>query len=352
LRLPVPLAWLILGLAFFTAAILRQFHDRTPESPLAPPLVGSLLFAGIFFLLLVSAREWRRGAVAGKGVRLGSVTPLLLMLLIEKWISISVYPAVFRWLARDGADPRWLDAQFWTLAGVGLILACLLVGRLSRPTARKTWRRARPSRWLFAAAATALVVGGSYTILLLLGWVLGANLQLHWPSPGPLLGWILGGQALLAFAEEIYYRGLLMSEVERLAPRLGVRGPSARRWLALLFTAGLFGIEHLTLGPPWGHSARQLIFATALGVLLGILVMVSANLHFAAGVHAWINWLLLGAAPYLVHEGGRPAIPPGTYIGLTLILAFVLVFVFQRWRRRQAYGEPGELMDLGQGRPG
>ena len=65
MRIPVALAWGILGLAFFTAALLRQFHDRTPASPLAPGLVGSLLFAAIFFLLLVSAREWRRGAVAG-----------------------------------------------------------------------------------------------------------------------------------------------------------------------------------------------------------------------------------------------------------------------------------------------
>jgi len=154
----------------------------------------------------------------------------------------------------------------------------------------------------------------------------------------------VGGQSLLAFAEELYYRGLLLSEMERLAPRLGVRGPAGRRWLALGFTSALFGFEHLTLGPPWGASMRQLIFTVALGLLFGILVMLSANLHFSAAIHAWINCLLLGAAPYLVDETGRPALPPGTYIGLVLILAFVITFAMKRWRVRQQMAEPGELM--------
>jgi hypothetical protein len=53
---------------------------------------------------------------------------------------------------------------------------------------------------------------------------------------------------------------------------------------------------------------------------------------------------LLGAAPYLVDETGRPALPPGTYIGLVLVLAFVLTFAMKRWRAREQMTEPGELM--------
>ena len=90
-------------------------------------------------------------------------------------------------------------------------------------------------------------------------------------------------------------------------------------------------------------NPRQLA-TVALGLLLGILVMVSVNLHFAAGVHAWINWLLLGAAPVFVDASGKPALPPGTYIGLTLILAFISAFLFHRWRVRYARLEPGELL--------
>ena len=53
----------------------------------------------------------------------------------------------------------WLPAErkrglgYLAIGGVGLILVCLLVGWFSTPTARKTWRRARPGRWPVAARA-------------------------------------------------------------------------------------------------------------------------------------------------------------------------------------------------------
>ena len=123
-----------------------------------------------------------------------------------------------------------------------------------------------------------------------------------------------------------------MSEMERLAPRLGIKSPALRRWIALGFTAMLFGFEHMRVGPPWGQSIRELIFVVSLGLLFGILVMLSTNLHFVGGVHAWINWLLLGAAPFFVNAAGRAALPPGTYIGVALILAFVMTYAFRQWR--------------------
>ena len=73
--------------------------------------------------------------------------------------------------------------------------------------------------------------------------------------------------------------------------------------------------------------------------------MVSRNLHFVAAVHAWINWLLLGAAPYFVDAAGRPALPAGTYIGVTLILAFALTFLFRRWRERRVYRPSEGLLE-------
>jgi len=323
---------LLVLLTFFTAGLLRQFHEGTPLSPYVPPVVGSLLFAGIFFLLLVAAREFRRGAVPGPGVRLGSLTPLLLMLLIEKWISLALYNPIFYFLTAAQGSPEMLDAELRAFAGCGLLLVCLLVARLSAPTRRKTWRRARPARFPAAASAVLVVVCATYALIALLSYALGGSLQLAWPAPSELLVWTLGGQALLAFAEEVYYRGLLMSEVERLAPRLGVRTATGRRWLALGTTSVLFGMEHLHVSLAVGVMGRQLVFTVALGILFGLLVMISANLHFTAALHAWINWLLLGAAPHFVTAEGKPALPSGTYIGLTLILAFVLAWALQRWR--------------------
>lgn len=332
MRIPVPLAWTLLILTFFTAGLLRQFHDEVPTSPYVNPIVGSLLFLSCLFLLLVSAREWRRGAVPGAGVRLGSITPIMLMLLVEKWVSLTLYEPLFGWLAPLTDPLPLLDAKFRAFAGVALILVCLLVSRFSIPTARKTWRRVRPARWPAAAVMTALVIVGTYLILGLAAYLLGGSLALRWPRPDRMLVWILCGQGVLALAEECYYRGLLMSEMERLAPRLGLRQAAGRRWLALGSTSVLFSMEHIRVFASDELLLRQAIFTVSLGLLLGLLIMVSANLHLGAGIHAWINWLLLGATPHFVDASGQPALPAGTYIGLTLILAFGLLYVYQRRR--------------------
>lgn len=335
MRIPVSVAWLILGLGFFTSGLLRQFHEATPESPYLSPAIGSLLFGAIFVLLLVAAREWRRGPVPGPGVRLGNLTPLLLMLLLEKWVSLTLYPFLFRAVSNGATEPAILDAQYRGLAGGGLLLVAALVSRFSAPSARKTWRRMRPARWGSGATGTALVVVATYGILWILGAAFGATWHLALSRQGELLAWIIGGQALLALAEEVYFRGLLLAEAERLAPRLGVRGAVGRRWLALGSTSLLFGLEHLHLGDRYDHVGRELLFTIALGLLLGMIVMLSANLHLAAGLHAWINCLLLGAAPRWVDGAGGSPVPSGAYVAIVLLLSFTLV-VFQSRSRRPA----------------
>ena len=71
------------------------------------------------------------------------------------------------------------------------LLTCLLIAPLSRPTARKTWRRARPSRWPIAAFAVLVVVASSYILLGGLSWLLGAQLVLDWPTFSSVLVWVL-----------------------------------------------------------------------------------------------------------------------------------------------------------------
>jgi len=338
LRIPTPLAWQLLLLTFFTAGLLRQFHDRTPLSPYVPAVVGSLLFAAIFLILLVSSWERRRGGVPGHGIRLGSLTPILLMLLIEKWISLTFYVPLFNWFSSPATPAKLLDAQFLALAGLCLLLVCFLVCWFSAPARRKTWRRARPARWPAAALATILIVACTYLLLGVVSSALGGGLRLRWPEPSKLLFWIIAGQAMLAFAEELYYRGLLMSEMERLAPRLGASKAVARRWIALLATSALFGMEHLRLERfSFEQLGRQLIFTISLGLLLGLLIMVSRNLHLSAGIHAWINCLLLGAAPHFVDGDGQAALPAGTYIGLAMILAFIWAYIYQKLRRHHRF---------------
>ena len=332
MRIPVSLAWIMMAMFVFTAGLLRRSHDHIPESPFMHPLVGNLLFAGIFVLLLVSSRERRAGPVPGRGVRLGSLTPFLLMLLIEKWLSLGLYEPLFDWIAHPNLTLALSDAQFRAFAGAALLATCLLLARLSEPTRRKTWRRIRPTRWISAVVQLLLVAAGTYLILGLLAAALGHSLKLRWPTGGTLLYWVLIGQAMIALGEEIYYRGLLYCEVERLAPRMGMRTPVSRRWIAVGLTSMLFAMEHMDLTQEWGVVVRQTVFIASLGALFALLVAVSANLHLAAGIHAWINWLLLGAVPHFADAEGTPVLPAGTYIGVTLILAFILAFLFRRFR--------------------
>ena len=330
MRVPRSLAWLLLGITFLTAGLLRQFHSEIPRSPYVNPLFGSLLFAAVFFLLLVTAREWRLGSVSGPGIRLGSLTPLLLMLLLEKWISLGLYNPLFYLVTPDGLGEAALDARYRAFAGLGLLAACALLAGFSPPAWRRTWRRMRPARWPAGIVGLLAVVAGVYALLGGLSAALGGGLRLRWPEAGSLLAWIVGGQALRAFAEEVYYRGLLLAETQRLAPRLGATGPAAARWAALLPTSLLFAMEHFALGPPWDEPLRRALFTLALGLLLGLLVLATENLVFAAGVHAWINVVVLGAVPLYVDAAGQPALPAGTYVGLSLAIAFVLAFLAGR----------------------
>jgi membrane protease YdiL (CAAX protease family) len=202
------------------------------------------------------------------------------------------------------------------------------------PASRRVWRCSRPTLWPWAAAGTGLAVAGTYLVLWLLTVGLGGETGIRWPPADRLVGWTVGGQAIRAFAEEIYYRGLLLFELQRLAPRLGVRSEAGRRWVALLFTSILFGMEHVTTAPSTEIMVRRFIFTVALGLLLGIIVLISSNLHLAAGMHAWINWLLLAAVPRFVDGTGQSLLPPGTYIGISMALAFVLLFLITGRRRR------------------
>ena len=114
----------------------------------------------------------------------------------------------------------------------------------------------------------------------------------------------------------------------------GLVSTESNRGLYLLFTSVLFGMEHVTTAPSTGIMVRRFIFTVALGLLLGIIVLISSNLHLAAGMHAWINWLLLAAVPRFVDDTGQSLLLPGTYIGISMALAFVLLFVVTGRRRR------------------
>lgn len=330
MRIPRALAWLLVAMAMFTAGLLRQFHDLTPASPFLTPAVGSLLFACVLFLFLVAARERQIGAAPGPGVRLGSVTPILLILLVEKWISSSFYQPLFALAAPADLPDEVSDAWFRMMCGIFLLAIVLIASRFSRPAA--SFVRARLAGWKAAAgiATAAIAIGGGGLILALVAKAAGSTISVPLPHPQGPLGIVLVGQAAIALAEETYFRGLILGELLRLAPRLGLRAAPARQWAALALSSALFGMEHVGTWAGWSDGARQLIFALALGALLGMIVLLTDNIWFAASLHAWINWLLLGAAPQLAYGPAQAGLPPGASVSLTLITAFIAAFALQR----------------------
>ena len=328
MRVPRWLAWILVLAGFFTAGLLRQFHDTTPSSPFAPPAVGSLLFACVVFLVLVAARERGSSAAPGPGIRLGSLTPILLMLLVEKWVSISLYNPVFYFLAPRDASPALVDGWYRAFAGAALLVVCVAISAFSRPTTRATWRLVAARRAVQGAAIALTAVGVAYAVAWGVLAASGSDPRPGWPPASSLTVWLLAGQAIRAFAEELYYRGFLMGEILRLATRLGARADAARRWVALVTTSVLFGMEHVTLTA--GEMPTQWIFTIAIGILLGMLVMASRQLWIAALLHAWINWLVLGVAPVWSDARGRALATGGAYVSIAVGTAFLLAFAVRR----------------------
>src|SRR6185436_7015559 len=90
--------------------------------------------------------------------------------------------------------------------------------------------------------AAAVSIAGVWLPLAFAAWALGSSVAVASPHPaGPILV-VLAGQAAIALAEEAYYRGLILGELLRLAPRLGLHAPALRRWVALGLTSLLFGM--------------------------------------------------------------------------------------------------------------
>ncbi|HEX4823408.1 MAG TPA: CPBP family glutamic-type intramembrane protease [Candidatus Polarisedimenticolaceae bacterium] len=333
MRVPRWLAWLLIAIAMFTAGLLRQSHDLTPTSPFLAPAVGSLLFACVVFLVLVALRERQIGPAPGPGVRLGSLTPLMLMLLVEKWFSSNFYQPAFVFLAPDTLTAEAADAWFRLICGVGLILVVVALAAFSRPA--RAFVTSRLGGWKLVtgttAAAAAVLAAG--VALAAVARAAGSSVGIVPPDTYGPWNVVVLGQSAIALGEETYYRGLLLGELLRLGPRLGLASPSLRRWVALGMTSLMFGMEHLGPASSFADGLRQVVFAIALGSLLGLLTLVTRNLWFSASMHAWINFLLLGAAPGLAYGAGRAQLPPGATVSLALIGAFVAAFVLQRRRQ-------------------
>jgi membrane protease YdiL (CAAX protease family) len=283
-----------------TACPAHRLGPRLVARLLALTLVPSLLLLAGVVLLIRHLWLMRRGRLPSPPPLLGPPLSLVdatlviaggFVLLGEVLLPAFTQAGLTRALASLGLSPatrQGVDVMgtYLTLMVAPLGLMALLLPR-QLPPPRGGWLQwgwRPPSAVVLPAVRMLLMV---LPVVALVSWVL----QLVWSDPGgsnPLLELVLGssdGWALLAFAltavvlaplfEETLFRGLL----------LPVLGRHVGGVWAVLVSALMFAIAHLSLG--------ELVPLSVLGVGLGLLRWQSGRLAASVCLHALWNSLTL-----------------------------------------------------------
>jgi membrane protease YdiL (CAAX protease family) len=333
------LAWLILLGGILTAGILRQFHETIPSSPFLPWPIRSLLFFLVLVLFLTFARGWgRRQEIPYAGAGLTRVNflafvPLLIALMLEKWVSITFYRPLFYTINGTEMPSRKFDALYVidrrSVCSSSPCSSSLSFAASFRCSAA-IWPHPGSSWRSGIAVGLAGVFGGLAALLTLSG---AEGFALRWSGFGRWSVLILAGQALIAMAEELYYRGLLQTELAFLLPSLGV-GRRRVRWLtAVLLISLAFAIEHVVWSESPSQDVRRFVFTLGCAFFLGTLMALLDNLWLNAACHLVLNFFSLGLDPatrggglQFVNDVGQPIFEPSIYISLFLILIFIFAY--------------------------
>lgn len=352
------LAWLILLGTILTAGILRQFHERIPSSPFLPWPIRSLLFFLLVILFLVLLRGWgQRQEIPYAGPELTRVNflaflPLLIALTLEKWVSITFYAPLFYWLNGSEVSLETFNALYVVEASLGLMVVTLVLAPMFRRLLPMARRYLAPSGLPLAGAGILLALVCLFAGLALLIRLVGfEGARLRWTGFGPVTALILAGQALIALAEELYYRGLLQTELAFLLPSLGVSRERFRQLSAVVLVSIAFALEHLVFAGSLSEDLRRLAFTFGCSLFLGSLLVLTSNLWFNAGCHCVLNMFVLGTDPsyrgaglQFVDQIGRPVFDPAIYIFLFFIFAFILTYlkiaVGSRFAQRTSSRDP------------
>lgn len=335
------LAWVILIAAIPTAGLLRQFHSNIPSSPFLPGPIGSLLFFLVLILFLVFVRGWgarQEVPYAGQGLRqfnLLAMIPFLIALMLEKWVSITLYGPLFHRLNASVPNVDTFNALYLLESAVGLLVVSFLLLPLFRRLFSLLKNLMKSKRLPIAALGLFIAVGGVYGGLALL-FVLGSGQRvfLIWTGLGRAPELVLVGQALIAFAEELYYRGILQSEAAFLLPAMGLSRERPRQGVAIVLISIAFALEHFVSTGSASVDTRRFVFTFASSLFLGLLLVLMENLWFNAGCHFVLNLFMLGAEKgsagrgfQLVDQTGRAIFEPTQYVFLFLIFAFVVAYL-------------------------
>jgi|GEM_PF-2206936 membrane protease YdiL (CAAX protease family) len=335
------LAWAILLAAVVTAGLLRQFHAAIPSSPFLPAPFGSLLFFLIVILFLVFAKGWgRRQEIPYAGEGLGRVNflallPLLIALMLEKWVSITIYGPLFSAINGTRLRADLHNVLYLIESATGLLIVSVALLPLFRRLLPLLRKFLRPRRIPFAGAsigfALLVLYGGLWAFFRVFSSGGAGGIHLRWLGFGRYTGLVLLAQGLIAFAEELYYRGILQTELAFLLPALGVTRQRTRLALAAGLISIAFALEHF-VGSGTGGDVRRMVFTLTCSLLLGVLLILADNLWLCAGCHFIVDVLVLPsgrAAPsglQFVDGAGRILLDPSLYVSVFFSLIFVCAY--------------------------
>lgn len=333
------LAWVILLAAIMTAGLLRQFHAAIPTSPFLPAPVGSLLFFLIVILFLVFAKGWgRRQEIPYAGEDLQrfnflALLPLLIALMLEKWVSITIYGPLFNAINGSRLRTDLYNVLYLLESAAGLLVVSVALLPLFARLLPLLRKYLRPRRIPFAAVSilTALLIlyGGLWAFFRVVG---GEGIHLRWLGFGRYTTLVLLAQGLIAFAEELYYRGILQSELSFLLPALGVTRQRTRLATAAGLISVAFALEHFGGVGALGVDARRMVFTLTCSLLLGVLLILADNLWLCAGCHFVLDVLVLPSSRpspsglQFVDGAGRTLLDPSLYVCVFFSLIFVAAY--------------------------
>ena len=140
---------------------------------------------------------------------------------------------------------------------------------------------------------------------------------------------------------EIFYRGILQTELVFLLPAFGFSRERLRVGGAIALVSTTFALEHFSGWGAGSHDLRKFLFTLASALFLGVLLVLMENLWFSAGCHFLLNLFVLGAETGRFNAGlqfldlsGRPLFDPSIYVFLFLIFAFIVAYL-----RHALYGK-------------
>ena len=300
------------------------------------PRVGGLpgpLSDPAFLLLLamVAALTWRRTRVSqpGDGIPPLALLPLAVAILGMRAAVDHTWSWLEQWTATP-AVPISLSAPLHRLGMGGVLLGTLALLLLLVPRFRVRIQEFTSTQRLrsgvYFTVSVLLVV---YAVLLWVGLVVAGpgQIQFQWPKLVGSSAALVFAQAVIALGEEIFYRGVLQTEVKRLLDAAGLRRPRDRRLVAIGAISLLFALEHVAYGMPSQLFWATFLYAFSMSVLFGYLFELTGNLALCSLAHFFNNLMVLRLVPALALPGPVPAFGDMVYMAAFLLVTFSLLFL-------------------------